>query len=117
MLQAEQPKLGKVGNRPARLIGPARFGTPLPSASLAQDAPQPAAHPAVFHAECRAVAVVEIFKPAPPRPVKVRDDVGQAVSRGALGLRPDRVPEFLAALLARPAFAGLEVVAEKVKAL
>src|SRR6266849_1149506 len=117
MLQAEQPKLGKVGNGPARLIGAVRFGTPSAVAAFAQDASQPAADEAVFHAECRAVAVLEVFKPAPQRAVNVRDDLGHAVSRGPLGLRPDRVPGLLPALGSRPAVAGLEVVAEKVKAI
>src|SRR6266853_4486097 len=117
MLQAEQPKLGKVGNGPSRLIGTVRFGTPFPVAAFAQDASQPAADEAIFHAECRGAAVLEVFKPAPQRAVNVRDDLGQAVSRGPLGLRPDRVSELRPALGSRPAFAGLEVVAEKVKAV
>src|SRR5215471_9201253 len=117
LLQAKQPKRGKVGIGPARLVGPICFGTPFPMASFAQDASQPAAHKAVFHAECRTVAVLEVFIPAPQRPVHVGDDLGHAVPRGPLGLCPDRIPELLAALLARPALAGLEVVAEKVKAV
>src|SRR3974390_460346 len=73
-----------------------RFGTPFSVASFAQDAPQPAADESIFPAECRAVAVFEVFKPAPQRPVHVHDDLGHAVPGGPLGLRPDRVPEFLA---------------------
>jgi hypothetical protein len=42
-LQAKEPKPGKVGNRPACLVGTARFGTPLAAAAFAQDASQPAA--------------------------------------------------------------------------
>src|SRR5262249_46272558 len=99
---------------PARLVDTICFGTPFPMASLAQDASQPAAHKAVFPAECRTVAVLEVFKPAPQRPVHVGDDLGHAVPRGPLGLRPDRVSELLAALVPRPALASLEVVAEKV---
>jgi hypothetical protein len=55
MLQAVQPKPGKVGNRPACMVGAVRFGSPVPMASFAQDASQPAADKAVRHAECRAV--------------------------------------------------------------
>src|SRR5215470_8562042 len=86
-------------------------------ALFAQDAAQPAADKSVFREECRAAAVFEVFKPAPQRPVHVRDDLGHAVPGCSPGLRPDRVPELLAALGSRPAFAGLEVVAEKVKAV
>src|ERR1700730_9747027 len=117
VLQAVDPKRRKVGNRPACLVGTVRFGTPLPATALAQDASQPATDEAVFHAECRSAAVLEVFKPAPQRAVNVRDDLGHAVSRGPLGLRPDRVPELLAALASRPALASPEVVAEKVKAV
>ena len=86
-------------------------------ASFAQDAAQPASDESIFHRECPADAVFEVFKPAPQRPVHVCDDLGHALPGGSLGLRPDRVPEFLAALGSRPAFARLEVVAEKVKAI
>ena len=116
LLQAKQPERGKVSVGPARLVGTICFGTPFPMTSFAQDATQPAADKAIFHAECRPVAVLEVFKPAPQRAVHVGDDLGHAMPRGPLGLRPDRVPEFLAALASRPAFASLEVVAEKVKA-
>src|SRR5258708_29099070 len=112
LLQAKQPERDKVGIGPAGLVGAICFGTPFPAASFTQDASQPAADKAIFHAECRAVAVLEVFKPAPQRPVHVGDDLGHAVPRGSLGLRPDRVPEFLAALASRPALAGLKVVAE-----
>src|SRR5262249_23494728 len=117
LFQAKQPKRSKVGIGPARLVGTIGFGTPFPMTSFAQDASQSATDEAIFHAECRAVAVLEVFKPAPQRPVHVLDNLGHAVSGGPLGLRTDRVSELLAALAARPALAGLEVVAEKVKAI
>src|SRR5260370_37743765 len=107
----------KVGIGPARLVGAICFGTPFAMASFAQDASQPAADESIFHAECRSVAVLEVFKPAPQRPVHVRDDLGHAVPGGPFGLRPDRVPEFLTAFAARPSLARLEVVAEEVKAV
>src|SRR5216683_7077948 len=116
LLQAKQPERDKVGIGPAGLVGTICFGTPFPAASFAQDASQSAADKAIFHAECRTVAVLEVFKPAPQRPVHVRDDLGHAMPRGPLGLRPDRVSELLAALTPRPATASLKVVAEKVKA-
>src|SRR5262249_44160604 len=84
LLQAKQPKCGKVGIGPARLVGTICFGTPFPAASFAQDASQPAADKAIFHAECRAIAVLEVFKPAPQRAVHVSDDLGHAMPRGAL---------------------------------
>ena len=114
LFQAKQPKRSKVGIGPARLVGTICLGTPFPMTSFAQDASQSATDESIFHAECRAEAVLEIFKPAPQRPVHVGDDLGHAVPGGPLGLRPDRVSEFLAAFAARPAFASLEVVAEKV---
>jgi hypothetical protein len=69
----------------------------------------------IFHAECRAMAVLEVFKPAPRRPVRLRDDLGHAVSGGPPGLRSGRISEFLTVFV--PAFAGLEEVAEKVSLL
>ena len=85
--------------------------------SSAQDASQPASNESIFHAECRPVAVFEVFKPAPERAIHVSDDLGHALPGGSLGLRPDRVPEFLAAFAARPVFTSLEVIAEKIKAI
>ena len=116
IFQAEQPKRGKVSNRPSRVIGPVGFGTPFPMTSFTQDTAQPASNETIFHTECRTVAVLEVLKPAPQRPVHIGDDAGHALSRGLLGLRPDRVSELLAALVARPASAGFEVIAEEVKA-
>src|SRR5207253_8340910 len=63
-LQAIEPKLGKVGVGPARLIGTVRFGTPLPTASFAQAASKPTADPAVFNAECRVVAEIDVLDTA-----------------------------------------------------
>ena len=63
------------------------------------------------------MAVFEVFEPALERAIHVRDDLGHTVPGCSLGLRPDRVPELLAAFATRPVFAGLEVVAKKVMAL
>ena len=49
--QAEQPKVGKEGIRPACLIGAVCSGDPSLPLLPAQEAPQPAAYPAVQHAE------------------------------------------------------------------
>jgi hypothetical protein len=115
LLQVEKPKRIKVGNGPTCLVGAVRFGTPFPMGLTAQYASQPASDESIFHAECLVVAMFEVLKPAPQRPVHVRDDLGHAVSGGSLGLRPDRISEFLKAFATQPALASLEVVAEKVK--
>jgi len=65
LFQAKQPKRSKVGIGPARLVGTICFGTPFPMTSFAQDASQSAADESIFPAECRAKAVLEVFKPAP----------------------------------------------------
>jgi hypothetical protein len=117
VLQVEEPKRSKVGNWPACLVGTVSFGTPLPMASFAQNASQSAANKSVFQAECLGAAVLEVLKPAPQRPVYVRDDLRHAVSGGSFGLRPNRISEFLEAFAARPALASLEVIAKKIKAV
>jgi hypothetical protein len=66
-LQADEPVAVKEGNWPAQMIGAVRAGNPLPLLLLAQDAPQPAADPAVEDAEYRALAVLEIVNPATQR--------------------------------------------------
>ena len=83
----------------------------------AQYASQSASDESIFRAECLVVAMFEVFKPTPQRPVHVRDGQGHAASRGSLGFRPDRISEFLKAFAARPALASLEVIAEKIIAV
>jgi hypothetical protein len=98
-LQVEKPKRIKVGNGPACLVGAVRSGTPFPMGLTAQYASQSAPDESIFCAECLVVAMFEVLKPAPQRPVHVRDGLGHAASRGSLGLRPDRISEFLEALV------------------
>jgi hypothetical protein len=117
VLQVEKPKRIKVGNWPACLVGAVPFGTPFPMGLTAQYASQPASDESIFRAECLVVAMFEVLKPAPQRPVHVSDGLGHAASRGSLGLRPDCISEFLKAFAARPALASLEVIAEKIKAV
>jgi hypothetical protein len=45
----------------------------------------------IFRTECLLVAMFEVLKPAPQRPVYVSDGLGHAASRGSLGLHPDRI--------------------------
>ena len=90
--QAEKPLPGKEGIGPADVVVAA--GDPRAPVLLAQNIAQPSADPAVERSECRAVAMLEVFKPAAQRQVEVLDDLGQAVSRGAFGLAPDRIPRF-----------------------
>src|SRR5215472_17386831 len=113
-VQAEEPVFGKEGDGPADVVVAA--ADPFPTPPFAQDVTQPATDPAVERRKRRAVAVLEVFKPAPQRPVEIGDDHGQAVARGPAGFRPDRVLELLQALPPRPALAGRKLVAEKVKA-
>jgi hypothetical protein len=115
LLQVEKPRPIKVGNRPACLVGAVGPGAPFPMGLTAQYASQPASDESVFRAECLVVAMFEVVKPAPQRPGYVSDGLGHAASRGSLGLRPDRIFEFLEAFAARPALASLEVIARKSK--
>src|SRR5215469_8917720 len=87
-LQAEKPMFGKEGVRPSDVVEGAR--DPRPAMLLAQDIAQPPSDPAVERREYRAMAMFEVFKPAAQREVEVGDGLGQAVSRCALGLCPDR---------------------------
>jgi hypothetical protein len=46
---------------------------------MAQYASQPASDESIFRAECLVVAMFEVLKPAPQRPVHVRDGLGHAI--------------------------------------
>src|SRR5882672_1293209 len=116
-LQAKEPMLGKEGIGPALMIGAVNFGHPFVAETFAQEASQPPADPAVHQSECRAMAVLEVLEPSSQGAVHVRDDHGKALSRGSFGLGADRILELRQALLARPATARLEVIAEEVKAV
>src|SRR6516162_5036680 len=91
-LQAEKPMFGKEGIGPPDIVEGARDARP--AMLFAQDIAQPPSDPPVERCECRAMAMFEVFKPAAQRAVEVLDDLGQAVSRCALGLGPNRVFEF-----------------------
>src|SRR5688572_8259834 len=82
---------------------------------FAQDAPQPLAYPLVQRFERRPVAMLEVFHPAPQATVYVVDDVLHRVRALAGGLDPEGVLQSVQALLARPAVAAFEVVAQKIK--
>src|SRR5260370_29995235 len=90
--QAEKPMLGKEGIGPPDVVGAG--GDPRRAVLCARDFATPPADPAVERCECRAMAVLEVLKPAAQRAVEIPDDLGQDVSRRALGLGPDRVPRF-----------------------
>src|ERR1700733_7884667 len=64
VLQAEQPVFGKEGIWPSCVISPVGRCDPSHPDLLTQNAPQPAANPAVDHAERRVVTVQEIAIPA-----------------------------------------------------
>src|ERR1700758_750695 len=88
----------------------------LDSVPRAEDAAESAPDPAVQTSERGRVAVLEVLKPAPQDPVHFPDDLVQAPGPQAPGLGPDRLFEFVQALLTRPSVAALEVVAQKIKA-
>src|ERR1700757_37951 len=94
--------------------GPA--ASPLDSVPRAEDGAEAAPSPAVQIAERGGVAVLEVFKPAPENPIHFPDDLVHAPGPQAPGLGPDRLFEFVQALLARPSVAALEVVTQKIKA-
>src|ERR1700720_3001282 len=106
--QAEEPMLGKVGIWPPDVVGAS--GDPRPTVLFAQDVPQTSADPSVERRERLAMAVLEVFKPAPQRAVGIHDDRGQAGPGRALGLRPDRVLQLPKALGARTAVAAREPI-------
>ncbi len=113
--QRKQPLLLKESIGPV-LMGdaarPALFALPL-----AQQIPKAPPHPTLFAGEGGLVAMFEILKPALQCPVEVFDDDLQAMTASASRLGPNRVPEFLPALLPRPFPASVEAVTQKVKTL
>ena len=117
LLQAEEPVLGKESIGPTPMIVAVDAGDTPAAQPFAQQASQPTAYPAVQDAEDPAVAVLEVLEPAAQGAVHVGDDLGKAVPRGPLGLGADRVLQFPQALASRPAPAGVEAVAEEIKAL
>jgi hypothetical protein len=88
VLQVEKPKRIKVGNGPACLVGAVRSGTPFPMGLTAQYASQSASDESIFRAECLVVAMFEVLKPAPQRPVHVSDGLGHATSAQCRLYRP-----------------------------
>ena len=104
---------GNEGVGPLDIVVAAR--DPRPAVLLAQNIAQPPTDPAVERRVCRAMAVLEVFKPAAQRAVEVFNDAGQAVPRCTLGLGPDRVLEFLQALVSGPATASLKAIPKKSK--
>src|SRR5207249_7866714 len=90
--------------------------TPAEFVPFAQDAPQPLAYPLVERCERRPVAVLEVFHPAAQTAVGVVNDVLHRVGARRFGFGPERFFEFVQTLLAGPAVASLEVIAQKIEA-
>src|SRR5947209_14576420 len=87
--QGEVPLLGKERFAPTLMIPSATAS--VQARTLAQDAPQAHAHPAVHGFERLPTTVLEVSEPAPQRPVYLRDDARQAVSVRPLRLGTDAV--------------------------
>src|SRR5262249_48570784 len=115
MLQAEEPVLGKEDVGPSPMVVAAC--NPVPSAPTAQQASQPTAYPAVEITEDTAMAVLVVAEPAAQNRIEVIDDRPQAGARGATGLCAKRILQLPLALVARPATAALEAVAQELEAL
>src|SRR3954463_7999678 len=114
--QVIQPLLGKEGVRPAEAV-PYATTDAAKAQAAAQEAPKPAADPAIQRLERPPMAVLEVFKPATQRSIHLGDDRLQAPSGIPARLRSDRVLELLQALGARAAAAPLEPIPQEVDAL
>src|SRR5205823_902885 len=90
--------------------------TPAEFVPFAQDAPQPLSYPLVERCERRPVAVLEVFHPAPKCVVEFFDDVLHRVGARPFGFGPECFFQFVQTLLAGPAVASLEVIAQKIEA-
>src|SRR4051812_40352568 len=88
------------------------IGTYMPSP---QDSAQTLPYPTVEWLEDGVLAVLEVFKPAGRAAIEFPDDVSHASGSAALGLFSYGCFELFQALLARPAIASFEVVAQKVE--
>src|SRR5207249_4196211 len=104
----------KVGIRPALMIAPT--ASPAFARATPQDATQSHPDPFVQRLERPTVAMLEVLIPTSQRSVHSLDDAGQALAVVTPSLDTDRLFEFLKALLARPVFATLEVIPQKIKA-
>src|SRR5438046_2868494 len=106
---AAQPMRGKEVVRPALMVGPsasASFALAVP-----EGAPKTHPYPGVQGGKRGAVAVLEVFKPAPKRPIHVRDDREEAFAGGPARRGTDRLFELGQTLRSGAASAVREVVA------
>ena len=105
--------LGEVGYWPALMVATGcTIGTYMPSP---QDSAQTLPYPTVEWLEDGVLAVLEVFKPTGRAAIEFPDDVSHASGSAALGLFSYGCFELFQALLARPAIASFEVVAQKVE--
>jgi hypothetical protein len=112
-LQIKQPMRVKVGIPPALMVGTS--APTSPAFAAAQDAAQPHSDPAIQRRERPAIAVLEVFKPAPQGPVHSLDDSREALAVVAPGGSTYRLFQFPKALLARPSVTPFKVKPQKVK--
>ena len=70
--QKEKPLLGEEGIRPALMISSATSAAKFDA--LSQDAPKPAAYPAIEYAKSPSPMMLEILEPATKRPIQRRND-------------------------------------------
>src|SRR5205085_8112414 len=93
----------------------ASSGAALPLVTFALDRAQALSHPLVFLLEDVGYAMLEVFEPAPQRPIHIGDDLTHRMWIEPPRLVTDHFPEFVPALVARPAIAALEVVSQEVE--
>ncbi len=111
----EQPLLGQESVRPT-IVGRSSTVVVLLAMSLEQNATQATSNQMIQAAKhVRVGRVFEVFKPAPRRPIDRRDDDSQAMPVLTRRLGANRVLDLLQALVTRPAFATLKVIAQKVE--
>ena len=108
--------LSEVGIRPALLIciAVAHCRSLL---LFSQNSSQSAADKSVCRFENIGIRMFKITKPAAQHRVQAFNDALNAIPTGALGSGSDAIPQRFQAFLAYPAFASLESIAQKLKAL
>src|SRR5262245_5787951 len=112
--QRVQAMRGKESFRPAIMIETAAAASA--TTTMAKDAAQTHADPAVKIDKSPATAVLKVLKPAFQRPIDIQDDDRQAKAIVPSRLLTNRVFEFPQTLASRPALARFEVISQKIKA-
>ena len=90
-------------------------GTALEFVTLAHNSAQALPHQLIFPFEDVVHTMLEVRKPAPQRSIHILDYFGHRMRTEPPRFLAYGFPEFVSALLARPAMAPLEVVSQEVE--